>query len=80
VFSKVCYWSTSGGCTDTVEMSTCEQTMTPPSRRIRMTTEKNRALIRHLFEDVLNGGKMDVVDEIISAEYVECCPRRSNGY
>ena len=35
-----------------------------------MTTEKNRALIRHLFEDVLNGGKMDVVDEIISAEYV----------
>jgi hypothetical protein len=44
--------------------------MTPPSRRIRMTTEKNRALIRHLFEDVLNGGKMDVVDEIISAEYV----------
>jgi hypothetical protein len=54
--------------------------MTPPSRRIRMTTEKNRALIRHLFEDVLNGGKMDVVDEIISAEYVECCPRRADGY
>ena len=65
---------------DTVRMSTCEQTMTPASRRIRMATEKNRTLIRHLFEDVLNGGKMDVVDEIISVEYVECCPRRADGY
>ena len=54
--------------------------MTPPSRRIRMTTEKNRALIRHLVEDVLNGGKLNVVDEIISAEYDECCPRRPDGY
>jgi hypothetical protein len=37
-------------------------------------------LIRHLFEDVLNGGKMDVADEIISVEYVERCPPRADGY
>ena len=41
-----------------------------------MTTEKNRALIRHLFEDVLNGSKMDVVDEIISAEYSRVLPSK----
>jgi hypothetical protein len=41
---------------------------------------KNGTLIRHLFEDVLNGGKMDIVDEIISVEYVECCPRGADGY
>jgi len=36
-----------------------------------MTVEGNKALIRRLFEEVLNGGKMDVLDEVFSAEYVE---------
>jgi predicted ester cyclase len=36
-----------------------------------MNAEENRALIHRLFEDVLNGGDMDLVDEIISTEYIE---------
>ena len=36
-----------------------------------MSAEANKVLIRRLFDEVLNGGKMDVIDEIISSEYVE---------
>lgn len=35
------------------------------------TIEANKALIRRLFDEVLNGSDADAVDEIISAEYVE---------
>lgn len=36
-----------------------------------MSAEEKRALIQRLFKDVLNRGDMDLIDEIISPEYVE---------
>ncbi|CAN5728381.1 ester cyclase [soil metagenome] len=36
-----------------------------------MSVETNRALIRRLFDEVLNGGNTDALNEIISGEYVE---------
>ena len=36
-----------------------------------MTVEGNRALIRRLFEEVLNGGKREALEEIISPDQVE---------
>lgn len=36
-----------------------------------MSAEENRVLIQRLFKDVLNRGDMDLIDEIISPEYVE---------
>lgn len=36
-----------------------------------MTVEGNRALIHRLFEEVLNGGKLEALEEIISPDYVE---------
>jgi hypothetical protein len=43
----------------------------PPSRRLRVAVESNKALIRGFFGEVLNGGRVDVLDEVISTEYVE---------
>ena len=34
----------------------------------------NKALIRRLFEEVLNGGKLDLLDRLIGADYVEHSP------
>lgn len=36
-----------------------------------MAVEGNRALIRRVFEEVLNGGKLEALEEIISPDYVE---------
>ena len=44
-----------------------------------MIVEGNKALIRRLFEEVLNGGKMDVLDEVFSAEYVELPGQEGSG-
>src|ERR1700730_17143009 len=34
----------------------------------------NKALIRSLFEEVLNGGKLDLLDRLIGADFVEHSP------
>lgn len=44
-----------------------------------MTAEENRALIHRFFEDVLNEGKTGVLDEIISADYVEHAAPRNRA-
>lgn len=34
-----------------------------------METEPNKALVRRFFQDVLNGGKLDLVDELVTPDY-----------
>ena len=38
---------------------------------VAVAVESNKALIRGFFGEVLNGGRVDVLDEVISTEYVE---------
>jgi steroid delta-isomerase-like uncharacterized protein len=35
-----------------------------------MSTEENKAVVRRFLEECWNAGKLDVVDEIVAAEYV----------
>ena len=37
-------------------------------------TAKNKALIRRLFDEVLNGGRLDLLDRLIGNDYVEHNP------
>lgn len=36
-----------------------------------MPTGQNKALVRQLIEEIINGGNLDLVDEIIAADFVE---------
>ena len=39
-----------------------------------MSTEANKALARKMFEDVLNGRNLDLLDELATSDYVEHNP------
>ena len=39
-----------------------------------MSTEANKALARKMFEDVLNGRNLDLLDEVATSDYVEHNP------
>ncbi|MEP6995467.1 MAG: ester cyclase [Acidobacteriota bacterium] len=39
-----------------------------------MSTERNKALIRRLFDEVLNGGKLGLLDQLVGSSYVEHNP------
>ena len=39
-----------------------------------MSAEENKAIHRRLFEEVLNQGKLDVIDEIIADDYIYHIP------
>ena len=36
-----------------------------------MSIEQNKTLVRHLIEEVINQGKVDLVDEFLASDYVE---------
>jgi steroid delta-isomerase-like uncharacterized protein len=44
-----------------------------------MSTEANKALARRVFEDVLNGRKLDLLDELAAADYIEHNPLPGQG-
>lgn len=39
-----------------------------------MSSEANKALVRRLYEDVINGGKADILDDLAAPDYVEHSP------
>ncbi|MDQ2934197.1 MAG: ester cyclase [Chloroflexota bacterium] len=44
-----------------------------------MSTETNKALARRIFEDVLNGRNLDLLDELAASDYVEHNPLPGQG-
>lgn len=43
-----------------------------------MSVERNREVITRYFEDVWNAGKLEVLDELLTADYVNHNPGFSN--
>lgn len=39
-----------------------------------MTTEENKAIVNRVWQEILNEGKLDLVDELIDADYVYQAP------
>ena len=44
-----------------------------------MSTEANKALARRVFDEVLNGRNLDLLDEIAASDYVEHSPLPGQG-
>ena len=45
-----------------------------------MTVEENKALIRRLYDDVVNTGNIDVLADLVAAEYVGHAPDVAEGF
>ena len=43
------------------------------------SAEENKALVRHLFEEVYNRGKLDVADEVLAPDFAWKLPGKDAG-
>jgi predicted ester cyclase len=45
-----------------------------------MTVEENKALVRRLYEDVVNTGNVDLLSDLVAADYIGHSPDVADGF